>query len=143
MEVLSVPPPRPPPPPLVAGTSAIEDVVLGMGVPDLTKGRRPVVPPFARMAGAAGTVEVRFAVSAAGQATVLSSEGPDLLKPAAEQAVASWSFRRTSAERLYLTAMFTYRADAARASVAPSPDTGSAPAAGGTPAAPPAPAPPS
>jgi TonB family protein len=110
----------------VAGTSAVENIALSVGVPDLTKGRRPVAPPFARMAGTAGTVEVRFAVNAAGQVTVLSSEGPELLKPAAEQGVASWSFRRTTPERLYLTATFTYQGDAARAAVAPTPDVGTA-----------------
>jgi TonB family protein len=133
-EVLTAPPPpRPAPPPPTAGSSAVDDVTLAVGVPDLTKGRRPVAPPFARMAGASGAVEVRFAVNAAGQASVLQVEGPDLLKPAAEQAVASWLFRRTTAERLYLTAVFTYKGDAAAAVVTPAPEP---PAA--TPAAAPA-----
>ncbi|HTN52358.1 MAG TPA: TonB family protein, partial [Anaeromyxobacter sp.] len=92
VEVLTVPPPAPSP---ENGTSAIRDVTLEPGVPDLTKGRRPVAPPFARMAGTTGTVEVEFSVGTAGTTTVQGSTGPDLLKPAAEQAVASWVFRRT------------------------------------------------
>lgn len=137
-EVLTAPPPpRPAPPPPTAGSSAVDDVTLAVGVPDLTKGRRPVAPPFARMAGTSGAVEVRFAVNAAGQASVLQAEGPDLLKPAAEQAVASWLFRRTTAERLYLTAVFTYKGDAAKAVVTPAPE----PPAATPPAVPASPAP--
>jgi outer membrane biosynthesis protein TonB len=123
MEVLSAPPPpKPPARPPVAGSSAVENVSLGLGVPDLSLGRRPVVPPLARMAEATGTVEVRFAVNAAGVATVLNVEGAELLKAAAQGAVASWTFRRTTTERLYLTAVFVYEKDTARASVALTPD---------------------
>ncbi len=37
-----------------------------------------------------------------------SVKGPDLLKPAAEQTVASRIFRRTKVKRLYLVAVFNY-----------------------------------
>jgi outer membrane biosynthesis protein TonB len=96
----------------------VRDVSLAIGVPDLSKGRRPVVPPLARMAGAGGQVEVDFAVDAAGATSVQDLRGPDTLKEAARQTVASWAFRRTSAERLYLRAVFTYEGDQARAQVA-------------------------
>lgn len=99
------------------GISSVDFVRLGSGVPDLVKGRRPVVPPFARMAGVSGTVEIRFAVDAAGDTQVQSVAGPELLKPEAEAAVSSWSFRRRSAERRFLVAVFTYQGDTASASV--------------------------
>jgi outer membrane biosynthesis protein TonB len=102
-----------------SGVSAIRDVVLSEGVPDLTKGRRPAPPPLARMAGVTGTVEVHFAVNAAGITSVQSASGPDLLRPAAEQTVVSWVFRRASAMRLHLLAAFTFGADAASATVRP------------------------
>jgi TonB family protein len=114
-EVLAAPP-RPAP---EAGASAVRDVTLSAGVPDLVKGRRPVVPPLARMAEAEGIVRVRFAVDAAGATSVQGAEGPELLKPAAEHAVASWVFRRSSPERLYLLAEFSYSGDAAAAAVRP------------------------
>jgi TonB family protein len=107
----------PPPPPPEPGFSAVRDVSLGVGVPDLVKGRRPVVPPVARMASASGDVEVAFAVDAAGIASVQKVEGPELLKEAARQAVASWAFRRTTAERIFLTAVFSFVGDQARAVV--------------------------
>jgi outer membrane biosynthesis protein TonB len=94
-------------------------VTLGIGVPDLAKGRRPVVPPVARMAGQGGHVQLTFAVDAAGITTVQNVDGPELLKEAARQTVASWNFRRTSAERIYLEAMFTFEGDGARAEVRP------------------------
>lgn len=132
MEVVTAPPPlRPLTPTPVAGSSAVENVTLGVGVPDLAQGRRPAAPPMARMAAAAGSVEVRFAVNAAGQTSVLSVEGPPILKPAALGAVATWNFRRTTAERLYLTAVFTYDGDVAAATVTPTPEA--------MPAVPPAP----
>jgi TonB family protein len=102
-----------------SGVSAIRDVVLSEGVPDLAKGRRPSPPPLARMAGATGAVEVRFAVNAAGITTVQSVSGPDILKPSAEQTVASWVFRRSSAMRLHLLAVFTFGKDSASAVVRP------------------------
>ena len=77
------------------------------------------MPPFARMARTEGTVEIHFAVNAAGNSSVQSAEGPDLLKPAAAQAVSSWLFRRTTADRLNLVALFTYNGDAASATVRP------------------------
>lgn len=109
----------PPPPPPQPGFSAIRDVALGIGVPDLVKGRRPVVPPVARMASAGGQVKVGFAVDAAGIVTVQKVDGPELLKEAARHAVASWTFRRTTADRIYLTALFMFEGDAARAEVSP------------------------
>jgi TonB family protein len=134
VEVLTAPPPAPPP---ENGVSAIRDVTLEPGVPDLTRGRRPVAPPLARMAGTTGTVEVSFSVGAAGTTTIQGTTGPDLLKPAAEQAVASWVFRRTRADRAYLVAVFTYTGDKGSAVVRPQ----AAPPPGAT-AAPAAPAPP-
>jgi len=126
-----------PPPPQVPenGVSAIRDVTLAPGVPDLTRGRRPVAPPLARMAGTSGSVEVSFSVSAAGTTSLQGSTGPDVLRPAAEQAVTSWVFRRTRADRVYLTAVFTYSGDKSSASVRPQPAAGGAP----TPAAAPPP----
>jgi len=119
VEVITAPPPAAPHREPENGTSALRDVLLEPGVPDLARGRRPVPPPFARMAGASGTVEVEFSVGSGGTALVQRVSGPDLLKPAAEQAVASWQFRRTQAERLFLVAVFTYDGDRASAVVRP------------------------
>lgn len=120
IEVITAPPPR------TAddqpSVSAVHDVTLSPGVPHLVKGRRPVVPPLARMGGVEGTVEVRFAVDAAGVASVRATEGPELLKTAAEQTVASWLFRRTTPGRLHLVAELTYRGDIAAAVVRPAPE---------------------
>ncbi len=119
VEVISAPPP---PEPAETGSSAVRDVVLAeSGVPDLARGRRPVVPPLARMAGTQGAVEVDFSVGASGTTAVQSVKGPDLLRPAAEQTVASWIFRRTKVERLYLVAVFNYEGDRVTASVKPQP----------------------
>jgi hypothetical protein len=111
------PAPTPPPRPTEPGVSAVRGVMLGAGVPDLVRGRRPVVPPLARMGGVSGRVVVRFAVDAAGGTAVGRVEGPDLLKEAAVQTVASWSFRRTSAERLRLLAELNYETEDAAAAV--------------------------
>lgn len=124
VEVLTAPPPPLPP---ESGVSAIRDVTLELGVPDLTRGRRPVSPPLARMSGTTGTVEVSFSVSAAGTTSLQASTGPELLRPAAEQTVSSWVFRRARADRAYLVAVFTYAGDKSAAVVRPQP-----PAAGGT-----------
>jgi TonB family protein len=134
VEVITAPPP---PVPAENGVSAVRDVVLEPGVPDLARGRRPTTPPMARMAGATGAVEVTFSVSAGGATSVQASKGADLLRPAAEQAVASWVFRRTRADRAYLVAVFTYGQDRGAAVVRPQ----AAPAEPGTPAAPAAPLP--
>ena len=119
VEVISAPPPAAPPPEVESGASAVRDVVLEAGVPDLAKGRRPVPPPFARMAGTSGVVEVQFSVSAAGTCLVQGVSGPDLLKTAAEQTVTSWQFRRTQVHRLFLAAVFTYEGDRVAAVVRP------------------------
>jgi TonB family protein len=121
VEVITAPPPPPPPPEVESGASAVRDVVLEAGVPDLAKGRRPVPPPLARMAGTSGVVEVQFSVSAAGTCLVQAVSGPDLLKIAAEQTVTSWQFRRTQAHRLFLAAVFTYEGDRVTAVVRPQP----------------------
>jgi len=110
----AVPTPAPPPEP---GVSAVRDVALGPGVPDLTKGRRPVAPPLARMSSLSGAVQIQFSVDASGASSIQSVNGPDLLKEAARQAVATWNFRRTSAERVYLVAIFNYDGDKAQAEV--------------------------
>ncbi len=109
------PEPTPPPRP---GTSSVRDVSLGTGVPDLVDGRRPVVPPLARMADVSGSVEVRFSVDAAGETKLQATDGPELLEAAAEAVVGSWKFRRQTAIRLYLNAVITYLGDQATASVA-------------------------
>jgi TonB family protein len=111
--------PATPPPPPPPGISAIRDVTLAPGVPDLVKGRRPVAPPLARMQGISGTVDVNFAVDAAGSATVRDVNGPEPLTEAARQTVASWSFRRATPERLFLAATITYKGDTASAAVRP------------------------
>jgi TonB family protein len=116
IETLSV---APPPLPPENGISAIRGVDLEPGVPDLTRGRRPVSPPLARMAGAAGTVEVEFSVSAGGATSIQRASGPEILQPAATGAVESWIFRRTRADRAYLVAVFTYEDDLASAVVKP------------------------
>ena len=109
--------PAPTPAPPESGVSAIRDITLGLGVPDLTKGRRPVAPPLARMSSLSGAVQVQFSVDASGASSIQNVSGPDLLKEAARQAVATWGFRRTSAERVYLVATFTYEGDKAQAEV--------------------------
>ncbi len=134
VEVITAPAPTLPP---ENGVSAIRDVALEPGVPDLTRGRRPVVPPLARMTGLSGSVDVSFSVSAAGTTSLQGATGPDLLRPAAEDAVASWVFRRARADRAYLVAVFTYAGDKGTAVVRPQ----AAPAA--PVATPPAPAVPS
>jgi TonB family protein len=113
------PPPTAAPaaPPQLPPVSAVRDVTLEMGVPDLTRGRRPVVPPLARMASTTGSVDVHFAVDASGTSSVQEVAGPELLKEAARQAVLSWVFRRTTAERLHLVASFVYGAATANATV--------------------------
>ena len=112
-----IPPAPQPPRPVEPGVSAVQDVTLGAGVPDLSKGRRPVAPPLARMSSISGNVEVRFVVEASGSSSVRDVTGPELLKEAARQTVASWMFRRTTPERLPLVAVFAYMGDGATASV--------------------------
>jgi TonB family protein len=116
VEVITAPTPTGP---VENGVSAIRDVTLAPGVPDLARGRRPVPPPLARMSGTTGTVEVVFSVSAAGATTVQAARGPELLRRAAEQSVASWVFRRARADRAYLHAEFTYAEDKANVTVKP------------------------
>jgi TonB family protein len=108
--------------PRTEGISAVRDVSLAPGLPDLASGRRPVVPPVARMSGTSGEVVVRFAVDAAGITAGLQVEGPETLKEAARQTVASWTFRRERADRIYLRAVLTYQGDTARARVERAPD---------------------
>lgn len=110
--------PAPAAPPEGGGGSAVAGVRVEPGVPDLAAGRRPVVPPLARMRGVTGKVLVRFAVEASGATAAVDASGDDALKEAARQAVATWMFRRTSAERLHLSATFDYGAETATASVA-------------------------
>lgn len=113
----TTPPPLAPTPVASPGVSAVRDVTLGAGVPDLASGRRPVVPPLARMGDVSGTVEVRFTVDAGGVTSGLEVAGPEPLREAARQVVVSWAFRRTSAERLFLVASFEYRGWQASATV--------------------------
>jgi len=99
------------------GVSAVNDVVLGENIPDLVRGRRPVWPPLARLGNIMGDVVVRFSVDIAGHVTVHSTEGPDMLKSAAEQAVSTWVFRRSAIDRVHLIATFKYGADRSFAKV--------------------------
>jgi outer membrane biosynthesis protein TonB len=71
------------------------------------------------MAGASGVVTVEFSVGAGGVTAVQRADGPEVFQPAARQAVESWIFRRTRADRAYLTAAFTYEDDLASAVVRP------------------------
>jgi TonB family protein len=116
IEVLTA---SPPPLPPENGVSAIRGVELEPGVPDLTQGRRPVAPPFARMKRASGEVTVEFSVSAGGVTAVQRSAGTEVFRAAATQAVESWIFRRTRADRAYLIAVFKYEDDLASAVVRP------------------------
>jgi len=110
----------------------VREVTLEAGVPDLSRGRRPVVPPVARLNGTTGTVQVLFSVSAGGVTALQTATGPDILRYSAEQTVASWVFTRQRAERAYLIATFTYGADKGSAVVKPqqlAPKPADAPAA--------------
>jgi hypothetical protein len=71
------------------------------------------------MTGTSGSVEVSFSVSAAGTTSIQGVTGLDLLRPVAEQAVASWVFRRARADRAYMVAVFTYAGDKGTAVVRP------------------------
>ena len=105
--------------PPVQGVSAVKDVTLALGVPDLVRGRRPVPPPLARMSGATGSVEVKFGVDAAGATSIGEIDGPDPLKTAAAYTVQSWLFRRITVERLHLVASFDFAGETAKVSVKP------------------------
>ncbi|HEY3120704.1 MAG TPA: TonB family protein [Vicinamibacteria bacterium] len=117
VEVIRSTPVAPAPAPPATPVSAVRDVSLATGVPDLSKGRRPVVPPFARIQQATGTVLVRFAVDAAGTSSVQDVSGPEILKEAARQTVTSWVFRRTTPDRLFMLAEIRYGTDTASASI--------------------------
>jgi len=101
------------------GVSSVRGVFLEPGVPDLSQGRRPTVPPFDRMQGVEGTVRVRFAEDAAGQSFVSAVVGPEELRPAARATVESWLFSRQTARRLYLVAELSYDSMNATAVVKP------------------------
>lgn len=100
-----------------SGVSAVRDVTLGPNIPDLTEGRRPVVPPLARMAGVAGSAVVTFSVDGAGDVLVHEAGGAPELIAAARSAVQTWKFRRLNTERIGLRAHFTFAADQATARV--------------------------
>jgi TonB family protein len=139
VEVITAPPP---PPPQENGLSAVREVTLEPGVPDLARGRRPVVPPVARLSGTTGTVEVLFSVSAGGVTALQTATGPDMLRYSAEQTVASWVFARKNAERAYLIATFTYGPDKGTAVVRPQQQAAPAKAPEAAPAAAPTTTPP-
>jgi TonB family protein len=141
VEVITAPARPAAPVPETSGVSAIRDVTLEPNVPDLTRGRRPVPPPFARIGGLSGKVDVLFSVDAAGLSRVKSASGPEVLRVAAEDTVASWVFRRTTADRLHLLATIEYAGDLARATVRVQPEE-PAPAAAPSPPAPAEPPPP-
>jgi TonB family protein len=120
VEVITAPrPPEAQAPPPQPGVSAIRDVTLALGVPDLVRGRRPVPPPLARMSGTTGSVDVKFSVDAAGVTSVAEVAGPEVLKTAATYTVQSWLFRRVTPQRLYLLAAFDFAGETAKASVRP------------------------
>ena len=73
--------------------------------------------PLARMEGTTGQVEVKFVVEASGATSNLEITGPDRFKEAARQTVGSWTFRRTSTERLFLVTTIEYGAESAHAAV--------------------------
>jgi hypothetical protein len=56
-------------------------------------------------------------VSAGGTTALQAATGPEVLRYAAEQIVASWIFRRTRADRAYLIAAFSFGSDKASAVV--------------------------
>ena len=99
--------------------SAVKDVSLALGVPDLVRGRRPVPPPLARMTGTTGKVEVKFGVDAAGGTSVKEATGPEVLAAAAIYTVQSWFFRRVTAERLHLVADFDFLGETAKVAIRP------------------------
>lgn len=100
-----------------SGVSAVRDVTLGPDIPDLVEGRRPVVPPLARMAGVSGSAVVTFSVDGAGDVLVQEAGGAPELVAAARSAVQTWKFRRLNTERIGLRALFTFAADQATARV--------------------------
>lgn len=118
VQVVTAPPPSLPP---ESGISAVRDVTLEAGVPELARGRRPVVPPLARINGLQGSLDVSFSVGAAGTTLLRATTGPEGLQKAAEGVVTSWVFRRTRADRIYLVASFNYTEDKATAIVRPQP----------------------
>ena len=122
--MITAPPPAPPP---ENGVSAIRDVTLEPGVPDLARGRRPVVPPLARMSGDHGHGRGVVLGERRRRRRRADRDRPGPAPPAAEQAVASWVLRRARADRAYLVAVFTLRGDKGTAVVRPQP----APAAAG------------
>jgi outer membrane biosynthesis protein TonB len=95
----------------------VRDVTLDVGIPDLSSGRRPVVPPLARLRGVDGVVSVRFSIDGAGDAQVQAVEGPEILQAAARSMVASWRFQRASRERVFAIAEVLYHGDVASARV--------------------------
>jgi hypothetical protein len=110
--VIGSAPPVPSYTPLPPGISAVESVVLGPGVPDLIQGRRPIVPPLARLGQTSGIVKIVFSVDAEGRTTVHQLDGEESLRPAAEGVVRSWMFRPLTTERVYLIATFTFDPEA-------------------------------
>jgi TonB family protein len=105
------------------GLSTILDVQLvGTGIPDLVRGRRPVAPPTVRLSGVYGDVTVRFSIDSGGVTAITGVEGPDALKEAADSVVRSWCFRRTAAHRVYATAQIHYAGEGTSAKVTASSD---------------------
>jgi TonB family protein len=111
------PPPRPTAVVPENGISTVRDVTLGPGLPDLVKGRRPMVPPLARVGGAEGDVTVRFTIDYQGAVAIEETSGPEALKAAAEASVQSWAFRRTAPRRLTAVATFAFKGNRASAQV--------------------------
>jgi hypothetical protein len=108
---LPIPSSSPPP----SGISSVESVALGPGVPDLILGRRPVVPPLARLQKLSGAVKIIFSVDAEGRTTVHQIDGPEALHAAAQGVVGSWTFRPSTSERVFLVATIAYDAESATA----------------------------
>ncbi|MGQ0670083.1 MAG: TonB family protein [Actinomycetota bacterium] len=100
-----------------AGVSSLRNVTLGPDIPDLVEGRRPVVPPVARIAGVTGSAVIAFSVDGAGDVLLHGADGAAELVGAARAAVASWKFRRLNTTRIGLRAHFTFASDQASARV--------------------------
>lgn len=84
----------PAPSPTVSTTSGPEPQLVSTGSLSGRETKRvtPVYPSTARSTGVSGTVRVFLIVDENGKIWVTNSEGPKLLRPAAEEAAKGWTF---------------------------------------------------
>jgi TonB family protein len=91
--------PAPPPNPVAATTSAekTEPQLISTGSLNGRESKRvtPAYPTIAKTAGVSGTVRVFAIIDENGKVWVTNSEGPTLLRRAAEEAAKNWSFPPT------------------------------------------------